>query len=88
MRKSKGSICVAFEGPRVIGHVLGAIGHLGDRPVVGIAPLSVTPSRQNEGIGTALMNELLNRADMTGLPLVLLLDSRIMSDSDSNLLDR
>jgi putative acetyltransferase len=40
---------------------------------VGIAPLSVTPNRQNEGIGTALMTELLRRAEMAELPLVVLL---------------
>src|ERR1700678_3662689 len=54
---------VAVGGDVILGHVLGATGHLGDNPIVGIAPLSVTPTRHNEGIGTALMAELLRRAE-------------------------
>ena len=42
---------------------------------VGIAPLAVTPSRQRQGIGAALMTELLDRADAHGWPLVVLLGS-------------
>lgn len=64
---------VAVEGPRSLGHVLGASHRLGDQAVVGIAPLSVVTDRQGEGIGTALMTELLGRIERAGAPLVVLL---------------
>jgi putative acetyltransferase len=64
---------VAVDEDGVVGHVLGAVGRLGDRPVVGVAPLSVAPSMQGRGIGSALMIELLRRLDEAGWPLVLLL---------------
>src|SRR5437899_1880720 len=37
----------------VIGHVLAAPGVLGDRAVLGIAPLCVAPTSQRSGIGSA-----------------------------------
>src|ERR1700729_828158 len=49
---------VAVENSEVVGHVLGATGRLGSSPVIGIAPLSVQPTRHREGVGTALMTEL------------------------------
>jgi putative acetyltransferase len=64
---------VAVDGAQIVGHVLGAAGRLGDRPVVGVAPLSVIPSRQHEGIGTALMTELLQWTERDGEPVVVLL---------------
>lgn len=66
---------VAIDGERVVGHVLGAFGDLDGQPLLAVAPLSVTPDRQGEGIGTALMNELLRRAQDRGLPAVVLLGS-------------
>jgi putative acetyltransferase len=66
---------VAVEDGEVLGHVLGAHGDLDGRDIVGIAPLAVTPLRQRQGIGTALMTELLDRADARGWPLVVLLGS-------------
>jgi putative acetyltransferase len=64
---------VAAEGSDVVGHVLAARGELNGRDVYGIAPLGVTPARQGQGIGSALMTELLRRARDAGLPLVVLL---------------
>jgi predicted N-acetyltransferase YhbS len=64
---------VADDGGRVVGHVLGSTGHLGGRQVVGIAPLAVAPRSQGEGIGTALMTELLTRVERANEPLVVLL---------------
>ncbi len=64
---------VAEDGGRVVGHVLGSAGHLGGHRVVGIAPLAVAPTRQGEGIGTALMTELLARVERANEPLVVLL---------------
>lgn len=64
---------VAVEDGTVVGHVLAGRGDLGGRVVVGIAPLAVVPPRQGAGVGTALMTELLRRAEESGLPLVVLL---------------
>ncbi len=64
---------VATQGEAIVGHVLAGWGTLGGREVVGIAPLSVRPDRQGVGIGSALMRELLRRAERAALPLVVLL---------------
>ena len=64
---------VASESGSVVGHVLAGYGDLGGREVVAIAPLAVRPSRQGGGVGSALMTELLARAEARGLPLVVLL---------------
>jgi putative acetyltransferase len=54
---------VAADDQLVVGHILGARADLDGRAVVGVAPLSVSPSRQRSGIGSALMAELLHRAE-------------------------
>jgi putative acetyltransferase len=64
---------VATDGCAVIGHVLAAKGDLAGRAVLGVAPLSVVPHRQGQGIGTALITELLRRTDEQNWPLVVLL---------------
>jgi putative acetyltransferase len=64
---------VAVDGGDVVGQVLAAYGDLEGRAVVGVAPLCVVTSRQGEGIGTALMTELLRRAEQGQLPLLVVL---------------
>jgi putative acetyltransferase len=64
---------VAVDCGHVVGHVLGAYGDLDGRQVVGVAPVSVGTSCQGDGVGSALMTELLRRADQAGVPLVLVL---------------
>ncbi len=64
---------VAVVGGVVVGHVMAARGDIGGREAVGIAPLAVTPTHQGTGVGSALMTELLRRAETAGLPLVVLL---------------
>jgi putative acetyltransferase len=64
---------VAADGTSILGHVLGGVGRLGGKPAIAVAPLCVMPSRQGQGVGTALMNDLLGRADALGWPMVLLL---------------
>jgi putative acetyltransferase len=64
---------VATEGGSVVGHVMAALGDLAGREVVAVAPLAVSPSRQGEGVGHALMTELLSRAEAAELPLIVLL---------------
>jgi putative acetyltransferase len=64
---------VAMHDEDVVGHVLGARGDLGGRVVVAVAPLCVASSDQGRGIGSALMTELLSRAETQRWPLVALL---------------
>src|ERR1019366_6530940 len=64
---------VAVIGDVVVGHVMAGRGDLGGREAVAVAPLAVAPSHQGSGIGSALMTELLRRAETAGLPLIALL---------------
>lgn len=64
---------VAIDEGRVVGHVMGGRGRLDDREVIGLAPLSVAPSRQGEGIGSLLVREFVVRAEAARWPLVVLL---------------
>lgn len=64
---------VAVKETSVVGYVLGARGDLGGREVVAVAPLAVSTSHQRLGAGSALMRELLDRAEASGYPLVVLL---------------
>ncbi len=66
---------VAVDADRVVGHALGARGRLAGREAIGLAPLAVAPDRQRQGVGTALVNELVARAEAQHWPLVVLLGS-------------
>ena len=72
-RSPSGCELVAVGDGSLVGHVLAAFGVLADRPVLGVAPVSVAPARQGQGVGSALMTELLLRADEACRPLVVLL---------------
>ena len=66
---------VAEQQGEVVGHVpLSYVGLEGTpMRVLMLGPLSVTPTHQGEGIGSALTREALRQADERGEPLVLLL---------------
>jgi putative acetyltransferase len=64
---------VAVEENSVVGYVLGARGDLGGREVVAVAPLAVSPAHQRRQVGSALMKELIRRAEASAYPLVVLL---------------
>jgi putative acetyltransferase len=64
---------VAHDGRTVVGHVMAAPGDLGGREVPAVAPLSVAPERQGEGIGSALMRGVIDSSAQRGWPLLLLL---------------
>jgi putative acetyltransferase len=66
---------VAIDHGEVVGHALTALGDLAGRQVAGVAPLAVRPSSQGVGVGTELMTELLHRARLAELPLIVLLGS-------------
>ncbi|WP_344630973.1 N-acetyltransferase [Streptomyces glaucosporus] len=57
----------------VVGHVVCTRGHVGQRPALGLGPLSVHPGHQRRGIGSALVHTVLGAADALGEPLVALL---------------
>ena len=59
----------------VAGHVLCTRGTIGSAPALALAPLSVRPDRQDQGVGSALMHAVLGAADALGEPLVALLGS-------------
>jgi putative acetyltransferase len=63
---------VAVDDDTVVGYVVAAQGRLSGIGVLGVAPLAVSPLRQRKGIGTALMVDLIQRADADGWPLLLL----------------
>jgi putative acetyltransferase len=64
---------VAVAEESIVGHVLGAWGDLAGRAVVAVAPLAVSPSHQGIGIGSALMHELVRRAEIAAIPLIAVL---------------
>jgi predicted N-acetyltransferase YhbS/RimJ/RimL family protein N-acetyltransferase len=64
---------VAERDGDVVGHVLVSQVHLGDLPVLGLAPLAVHPDHQRGGVGAALVHEALARAEVAGGPLVVVL---------------
>ena len=73
---------VAELDGRVVGQVTSSHGSLtplpgdlptGDRPVIGVGPVSVVPDCQGIGIGSALLRALVTAADRAGEPALVLL---------------
>jgi len=64
---------VAEIGAGLAGHIIGAQGDLAGQAVPGIAPVSVVPEHQGEGVGSALMQAWLELASARGWPAVLIL---------------
>ena len=64
---------VATDGDTIVGHVLAGTADLDGTAVPAVAPLSVAPDRQGEGVGSALMKALIERAETAGWPLVAIL---------------
>ena len=66
---------VAVADGEVVGHAVATRGTLAGRPALGLGPVSVSPARQRDGVGSALMHAILGAADAMGEPLVVLLGS-------------
>ncbi len=66
---------VALDGDAVVGHVLTALGDLSGVALPAVAPLAVVPPRQGQGIGSALMAEVVGRAERAGHLALLVLGS-------------
>lgn len=83
IRASEGYIpeltIVAIAGDRVVGHVMVSRAELEDVDAGGaryrittLAPLAVHPEFQAQGIGSALMRDVVQRADALGVALIVL----------------
>ncbi|OPX08506.1 hypothetical protein B1964_26385 [Gordonia sp. i37] len=64
---------VGVVDDRVVGFVIGTRGWVGRHPAVGIGPLAVHPDMQGRGVGSALMNALIDSAREQGETLLALL---------------
>jgi predicted N-acetyltransferase YhbS len=68
---------IAIEGDAVVGHALLTVIAIetagGLRPALGLAPVSVAPGWQRQGVGSALTGELLRRARDVGHAAVIVL---------------
>ena len=64
---------VAVDGDEVIGHVVATRAQVDSTPALGIGPVSVLPDRQKSGVGSALMNAVLDAAEARGETIVALL---------------
>lgn len=74
VRELQPEISLVYEEEgSIVGHVmLSRMEMAGNRPLQ-LSPLSVAPSHQNRGVGSALTREALRLADEAGEPLVLVL---------------
>ena len=61
------------EDGAILGHTMLSRMTMGEHRPFQLSPLSVAPSHQGRGIGSALVREVLRLADEAGEPLVLLL---------------
>jgi putative acetyltransferase len=68
---------VALQDDRIVGHILFSVVHIQDvaqtTPVFSLAPMAVLPEYQNQGIGSALVREGLQRCRELGYRAVVVL---------------
>jgi putative acetyltransferase len=74
VREIEPEISLVYEADSaIVGHVMLTRMEMGEHRPFQLSPLSVAPSHQNRGIGSALTREVLRLADEAGEPLVLVL---------------
>lgn len=61
------------ETAGVVGHALFSLGEIDGTPVPALAPLAVTPDRQRQGVGGALLHHAIALLDAEGHPCIVLL---------------
>lgn len=66
---------VAVLAGEVVGHVISTRGWVGDHELLGLGPLAVTPRLQRHGVGSALVQESIARANAAGERGIALLGS-------------
>lgn len=59
------SIVAELDG-EIVGHVISTRGWVGELELLGLGPIGVLPRLQRHGIGSALMNEMVARANAAG----------------------
>jgi putative acetyltransferase len=69
------SFTALIDGGMVVGHVTASRATVATDAVVAVGPIGVLPDNQGAGIGSALMHALLSAADVTNVPLIVLLGS-------------
>ncbi|MBT2530840.1 GNAT family N-acetyltransferase [Arthrobacter sp. ISL-48] len=70
------SVVAVIDG-EVVGHVISTRAWVEDHELLGLGPISVAPRLQRHGIGTALMNETISRANAAGEYGIALLGSPV-----------
>ena len=68
------SIVAELDG-EIVGHVISTRGWVGELELLGLGPIGVVPRLQRHGIGSALMNETVARANAAGERGIALLGS-------------
>jgi putative acetyltransferase len=64
---------VAEDGGAVVGHICFTPVEVGDTVILGLAPMAVSPERQNQGIGTRLVEAGLRECRRAGFGAVVVL---------------
>lgn len=64
---------VAEDDAELVGYILFSPAQVGGIEGMGLAPMAVTPERQGEGIGSALVRAGLERLSAAGCPFVIVL---------------
>lgn len=64
---------VALREDEVVGHVVCTRGWVGEFGGLGLGPISVLPTYQGQGVGSALMHAVIAAAEAMGEPLIALL---------------
>jgi predicted N-acetyltransferase YhbS len=68
------SVVAVLDG-EIVGHAISTRGWVGDHELLGLGPIGVTPRLQRQGIGSALVNETIARANAAGASGIALLGS-------------
>ena len=68
-----GLCLVATQGDTIRGHVMLSHARVDTHSALALGPIAVDPAHQNQGIGSALMRAVIERASETGYPLIALL---------------
>lgn len=69
------SLVAEDDDGSIVGHVISTRGWIGETPALGLGPIGVTPARQYQGIGSALMRATIQAANGMGEPAIILLGS-------------
>ncbi|MFC0437518.1 GNAT family N-acetyltransferase [Kutzneria buriramensis] len=67
------SLVATDNGGAIVGHVVATRARVGEFAALGLGPLSVHPSHQRRGVGSALVHAVIGAADALDEPLVALL---------------